>query len=113
MGRSYLLPLLLAFAAAGCTSETSSTTRVYAASSATMFEAAKLHWLVSDKPEKGALVIQLDSFGARQATDVPRQTFEQAATAFLARSGRKCRVLSGSELMAQTYEFAYRCDGRS
>ena len=105
--------MLLAIALGGCTSAPGNTTRVYATSSAAMFQAANQHWLVADKPDQSTLVLQLDSFGGRQAGDVSRQTFGQAAVAFLDKSGRKCRILSGSEVMAQTYEFAYRCDGRS
>jgi hypothetical protein len=104
---------VIALALAGCTAQPSSATRVYSAASATMFESAKQNWLVSDKPEKSTLVVQVDGFGGRQALDIPRQTFEQTAAAFLAKSGRKCRILSGTEVMSQTYEFAYRCDGRS
>lgn len=112
MAMPFLLSLVASFALFGCTSDPGNATRVYATSSATMFEAAKQRWLVSDKPEKTTLVLQLDSFGAGTAADVPRQAFEQAAAEFLEKSGRKCRILSGSEVMARTYEFAYRCDGR-
>ena len=110
MARYCAILLLSLLALPGCASEPAGGTRVYAASSATMFEAANQKWLASDRPEKNTLVLQSDTFGASKPGETPRQTFEQAAVAFLAQTGRKCRVLSGSEVMAQTYEFAYRCD---
>jgi hypothetical protein len=103
-------PLLVVMALAGCAAERQNASAEWP--SAKMCKAAQLNWLVVDRPEKNALLIQHDSFGQRSSTSVPRSIHEQAAIACLRDSGRTCQLLAGKEIEPTIFQFAYECASR-
>lgn len=109
MSRNAVGAAIVAAALTSCSSgQESAATSNYA--SVISFQSAQQNWLVADRPEKGLLTVQHDTFGAAQRSKIPQRTFEQAAADFLAKAGRACRTTTGAEVMLQTWEFSYRCE---
>ena len=82
----------------------------------TLFKAESTNWLVADKSDNGKIVVQRDSMGVaangRPVAPLPRESFERAGVAYLAKTGRTCRINRSSQLVEQTWEFGYECSSR-
>jgi len=81
----------------------------------TLFNAENADWLVADKPDNGKIVVQRDLMPAasgRPGAPMPQQSFERVAVAYLAKTGRACRINRSSQVVEQTWEFGYQCSAR-
>ena len=81
----------------------------------TLFKAESADWLVADKPDNGKIVVQRDLMPAangRPGAPMPQQSFERVAVAYLAKTGRICRINRSSQVVEQTWEFGYQCSAR-
>ena len=79
-------------------------------------------WRVFDKVAEGKVLVQRDPGGAATPGVVgslglkpanaaaPQPDYQEAAEAFLARSGRSCRIKDSYLVVAPSWEFAYECD---
>lgn len=93
---------------AGC-SPNQRFTDMYAVVGGTPFQHSNLSWVVRDRRDIGSMLIQYDTFGATQRVDIPKQSFDSVAAAYLATVGAGCQVKTGSQVMTLSYEFTYQC----
>ena len=108
--------MIIAGTLAACTGDGSSGTDFKFDIPPTLFKAESTDWLVADKPDNGKIVVQRDLMSAgakgRPGAPLPQQSFERTAVAYLAKTGRTCRINRNSLLVEQTWEFGYECSAR-
>lgn len=72
-------------------------------------------WWVFDRAAEGKVIVQRTpgnaaGLGLNPAAQVPRPDYQEAAEAFLAQSGRTCKIKDGNLVVAPSWEFSYECD---
>jgi len=80
-------------------------------------------WRVFDRAAEGKILVQRNPSGAAAQGAVaglglnsknaaaPQPDYQEAAEAFLAQSGRSCKIKDGYLVVAPSWEFAYDCEG--
>ena len=109
--------LMLAASVAGCSSF-SSLGETYGAMSAQAITTKADTWRVFDRPAESKVLVQrVTSVQAPAALGVnppnvatPQPEYQEAALAFLAQSGRTCKIKDAYLVVAPSWEFAYECD---
>jgi len=107
--------LIVTAVVTGCSGAPQSTADDVGATQPILFQTGRNSWLVVDKADKGKIVVQRDAMSttARKArTALAQGDFEQAASAYLKNSGRRCRVGQGFLVVEHTWEFPYSCEER-
>ena len=67
--------------------------------------------LVQRNPDNAAVQGVVGSLGLKAGNAaMPQPDYQQAAEAFLAQSGRSCRIKDGYLMVAPSWEFSYECD---
>jgi hypothetical protein len=67
--------------------------------------------LVQRNPDNAAAQGVVGSLGLKAANAaMPQPEYQEAAEAFLAQSGRTCRIKDGYLVVAPSWEFSYECD---
>lgn len=81
------------------------------------------NWWIFDKPTEGKMLVQRNPgsaaaqgfFGGLMlnptVTAAPKPLYEQAAQAFLAKTGRSCTIKDGYLIIEPSWEFKYECTG--
>jgi hypothetical protein len=107
---------IIAAVLGGCAGRSEYLMSNYSGSPVSLFQAEGTHWIVLDKPDKegeqSKIAVLPDSMKTTTST-LPQQSYERAATAYLAKTGRTCRINRSSLVGSQTWEFLYDCHGRS
>lgn len=73
--------------------------------------AAESKILVQRNPDNAVAQGVVGSLGLKAANAaMPQPDYQEAAEAFLAQSGRSCRIKDGYLVVAPSWEFSYECD---
>lgn len=94
---------------AGCSPGSRYLSENYSRSPQVLFQGEQATWSVVDKPESGRIVLWRGF--ASPAPAPPRPEYERTAVAYLAKTGRRCRILDGLPVAGHIWELTYTCDG--
>lgn len=112
--------IIMAAALGGCSSF-SYLGETYGAMQAQMVTTKADTWRVFDRTAESKILVQrnpdnaaqgvVGSLGLKPANAaMPQPDYQEAALAFLAQSGRSCRIKDGYLVVAPSWEFSYECD---
>ena len=111
--------IIMAAALGGCSSF-SYLGETYGAMQAQVVTTKADTWRVFDRTAESKILVQrnpdnaqgvVGSLGLKAANAaMPQPDYQEAAEAFLAKSGRSCRIKDGYLVVAPSWEFSYECD---
>ncbi len=120
--KSILLLLIAAFCS-GCAGQSYLLDNYSATAMPDTVSTSADNWWIFDKPAEGKMLVQRNPgsaaaqgfFGGLMlnptVTAAPKPLYEQAAQAFIAKTGRSCTIKDGYLIIEPSWEFKYECTG--